>query len=161
MSSSKSAKTAGSAYATFRPRRGAWVARISAVACVAVFTFLALNTPSGGDVGWSAGDRAMTILVGVALAGLLWRFAALKAIPTTSGLHVVNLLRREDLEWARIVNVGFSGGTPWVVLELSDTEEVAVMAIQRSDGAFATKEAARLAALVSHHTSPPPHAEGG
>lgn len=131
------------------------MARVSAVACIVVFTLLALNTPSGGDVGWSTGDRAMTILLGVALAGLLWRFAALKAVPSTTGLRVVNLLRRHELEWANIVNVGFSGGTPWVVLELSDTEQVAVMAIQRSDGAFAAKEAARLAALVSHHTSPP------
>lgn len=96
----------------------------------------------------------MTALFGVGLAALLWRFASLRAIPTTSGLHVVNLIRRHDLEWASIIGVGFSGGSPWAVLELNDTEEVAVMAIQRSDGARAKREASRLAALVLHHSAP-------
>lgn len=100
----------------------------------------------------------MTIVFGCALAVLLLRFAALRAVPTREGLRIVNLIRSTDLEWASIVNVGFSGGSPWVVLELSDTEEVAVMAIQRSDGAFAAQEASRLAALVAHHSSAPPHA---
>jgi hypothetical protein len=66
---------------------------------------------------------------------------------------VVNLLRTHDLEWAQVLRVGFSGGAPWVVLELTDTEEVAVMAIQRADGDHGRVEAARLAALVAHHST--------
>ncbi len=155
MSSSGPLAPKGSAYATFRPRRGAWVARISAVACALVFAYLALSTPSTGSVGWSVPDRIMTVVLGLALGALIWRFAALRAIPTPSGLRVINLLRRHDVEWASVVNVGYSGGTPWAVLELADTEQIAVMAIQRSDGAFAEKEASRLAALVSHHSAPP------
>ncbi|MGB3827471.1 MAG: PH domain-containing protein [Ornithinimicrobium sp.] len=159
MTPARPASQPGSAYATFRPRRGVWVARISAVACVAVFTGLAVSTPSAGSAGWSVPDRVMTVVLGLVLGALIWRFAVLRAIPTPTGLRVVNLLRRHDLEWATIVNVGFSGGAPWVVLELADTEEVAVMAIQRADGTFAQKEASRLAALVSHHSRPPPRSE--
>jgi len=136
------------------------VARACALACVAAFTFLALSTPGTGEVAWSVPDRVMTIVFGGVLAALLLRFAALRAVPSKTGLRVVNLVRSTDLEWASIVNVGFSGGAPWVILELSDTEEVAVMAIQRSDGAFAADEASRLAALVAHHSSsagPPAH----
>lgn len=157
MARTHSAPSGGTAYAPFKPRRGAWMARACALACVVAFTFLALTTPGTGEVGWSVPDRVMTILFGFALAVLLLRFASLRAVPTQTGLRVVNLVRSTDLEWASIVNVGFSGGSPWVVLELSDTEEVAVMAIQRSDGAFAAQEASRLAALVAHHTAAPPH----
>lgn len=127
------------------------------MACVAAFTFLALTTPGTGEVGWSVPDRVMTILFGCALAAMLLRFASLRAVPSPRGLRIVNLVRSTDLEWASIVNVGFSGGSPWVVLELNDTDEVAVMAIQRSDGAFASQEASRLAALVAHHSAAPPH----
>lgn len=131
------------------------MARVSSIACVIVFVYLALSTPSTGSVGWSAPDRIMTVVLGLALGALIWRFAALRAIPTPTGLRVINLLRRHDVEWASVVNVGYSGGTPWAVLEMADTEQIAVMAIQRSDGAFAEKEASRLAALVSHHSTPP------
>ncbi len=124
------------------------------MACVVAFGALAVGSPATGDVGWSVPDRVMTALFGFALAALLWRFASLRAIPTESGLKVVNLIRRHDLEWASIIGVGFSGGSPWAVLELNDTEEVAVMAIQRSDGERAKREASRLAALVLHHSAP-------
>lgn len=133
------------------------MARVCAVACVVAFGALAVGTPATGDVGWSVPDRIMTFVFGLAVAGLLWRFASLRAVPSASGLHVVNLVRRHDLEWASIISVGFSGGSPWAVLECSDTEEVAVMAIQRSDGEFAKREASRLAALVLHHSAPERH----
>ncbi len=154
MPNAASSPSAGSAYAPFKPKRGALVAKASALASIVVFTGLALSAPSGGEVGWSAPDRAMTVLLGLVLAGLLWRFASLRAAPSESGLRVTNLVHTRELDWASIVNVGYSGGSPWVVLELSDTEEVAVMAIQRSDGPYAAREAARLAALVAHHSRP-------
>lgn len=129
------------------------MARLCAAACVVAFSVLALTTPGTGEVGWSVPDRVMTIFFGCVLAAALLRFAGLRAVPTPQGLRVKNLVRTTDLEWASIVNVGFSGGAPWVVLELSDTEQVAVMAIQSADGAFAAREASRLAALVAHHSS--------
>ncbi|MGB5951455.1 MAG: PH domain-containing protein [Ornithinimicrobium sp.] len=118
------------------------------------FGVLAVRAPASGEVGWSNADRVMTGCFGLALAALLWRFASLRAIPSKSGLKVFNLIRTHDLEWARIIGVGYSGGSPWAVLECSDTEEIAVMAIQRSDGDRARQEASRLAALVLHHSAP-------
>ena len=94
------------------------------------------------------------ILIGVVLALFLVRYALIRAEPSPSGLRVVNIVRSHDLEWAQVVRVGFSGGAPWAVLELTDTEEVAVMAIQRADGQRAQREAARLAALIEHHSRP-------
>lgn len=141
------------AYAVFRPRRGAAVARVSALACVAVFVVVALIVPGGGAAGFATSDRVLTVLFGLAVAAVLWRYAVLRAVPTPSGLRVVNLVHTRELQWEEIVQVGFVDGAPWVTLELSDTEEVSVMAIQRADGGLAVQEAARLSALVAHHGS--------
>lgn len=135
-------------YAVFRPRRGALVARISAVAVVVVLAGLAWLAPGG----WGDTDRVLLVLFGVGVAAALWRFGMVRAVPTTEGLRVINLVYSRDLEWAQILRVTFAGGSPWVLLELADTEELAVMGVQRADGEFARSEAARLAALVQHHS---------
>lgn len=140
-------------YAPFRPRRGAVVARVTAVVSLASFVTLAVVIPGEGRFGWRPVDRVLLVLLGVLLAAALWRWARLRAVPSPAGLKVVNLVRTHDLEWAQILRVGFSGGAAWAVLELTDTEEIPVMAIQRADGAHARTEAARLAALVEHHSS--------
>ncbi len=142
------------AYAVFRPRRGAWVAGTSAIALLAVFVVLAVLLPQEGVSGWGLADRVVLVGFGMLISGFLWRYTRIRAMPSPQGLRVVNLISSRDLEWAQIVRVGFSGGTPWVVLELTDTDELSVMAIQRADGPHGTREAGRLAALVEHHSRP-------
>ena len=39
--------------------------------------------------------------------------------------------------WDEVLEVRFPEGAPWVTLELDDTDELAVMAIQRADGDLA------------------------
>lgn len=136
-------------YAAFRPRRGALVARGAAVATVVVLGGLALLAP--GD--WALADRVLLFLFGLLAAVGLWRFGMVRALASADGLVVINLVHARQLEWAEILRVSFADGTPWVLLELADTEELAVMGIQRADGEFARAEAARLAALVHHHSS--------
>lgn len=135
-------------YATFRPRRSRVVSIGVAVALVLVFVIVAVRIPHGGVTGWNTPDSVAMISFGVAVAAFLLRYALVRATPTRQGLHVRNLVVSRDIEWAEIVNVQFGGGAPWLVLELSDTETIAVMAVQRSDGDFATAEAQRLATLV-------------
>ena len=60
--------------------------------------------------------------------------------------------RDRELAWAQVVAVRFGGGDPWVTLDLDDGEVLAVMAIQRADGARGEAEARRLATLVAAHT---------
>lgn len=136
------------AYATFRPRRSRIVSIVTAIAVVLVFGIVAFTIPHGGVTGWNTPDSAALFVFGVAVAAFLLRYALVRATPTPEGLHVQNLVVSRDIDWAEIVNVQFGGGAPWLVLELSDTETMAVMAVQRSDGASATAEAQRLAALV-------------
>lgn len=140
-------------YDTFRPVVGAWVARGCAVASVLVFGGIGIFGQSmlGTTAAMELVNRVSVVLLGLLIAGFLWRYAVIRAVPTQRGLKVVNLVHTHDLEWAQIVSLGFGGGTPWAMLELTDTEEVAVMAIQRADGQRGKREAGRLAALIEHH----------
>lgn len=141
-------------YAVFRPRRGRLVAILTAAGTVLVFLGLALVLPRGESSveHWGVGDRVAIALFGVAIATFLLRYARIRAVPTPSGLVVQNLMTRRRLEWPQIVRVQFASGAPWVSLELDDTDTVAVMAIQRSDGPWARAEASRLSALVQAHS---------
>ncbi|WP_114906302.1 PH domain-containing protein [Ornithinimicrobium murale] len=136
-------------YAVFRPRRGSLVAWGCALAVLVVFGGLAALAPGG----WTLPDRLLLGFFAVVVAAGLLRFGLVRAVPSPEGLTVINLVHRREVEWAQIVRVGtFAAGSPWLVLELSDTEELSVMGIQRADGEFARGEAARLAALVEHHS---------
>jgi hypothetical protein len=128
------------------------------VLSVVIFTGVALLMPRGDPSlgGWGVSDRAMLIGCGLLLAAGLWRFASIRAVPSTGGLVIRNLFITRDLEWAQIVRVQFGGGAPWVSVDLADTDTVAVMAIQRADGAFGQAEAARLSALLEVNSRPRP-----
>ncbi len=145
-------------YAVFRPRRGRRVALTMAVLSLLIFTGGALSLPLVDPLngGWSVLDRLLLALCGVAVAALLWRFASIRAVPSTQGLVIRNLIITRKIEWAQIVRVQFGGGAPWVSVDLDDTDIVAVMAIQKADAAFGRAEAARLTALVQVHSQPRP-----
>jgi Bacterial PH domain len=129
-----------------------------AVLSVLIFTGGAFSMPRVDPLvgGWSVLDRLILVLCGVAVAASLWRFASIRAVPSTRGLVIRNLITTRSLEWAQIIGVQFGGGAPWVSLDLDDTDIVAVMAIQKADGAVGRAEAARLSALVQVHSRPRP-----
>jgi len=137
------------AFAPFRPRRGRRTAVITAITSVVVFAVVALVLPGPAEAGnWRVPDRVFFLAIGLALAGGLWRFASLRAVPTREGLTVRNVIVTRTVEWRSISDIHFSGGDPWVSLDLDDGDTLAVMAIQRADAEFGRDEAGRLAALV-------------
>ena len=144
--------TTSEPYAVFRPRRSRVVATAAAVASLIAFVVVALTVPRGGVTGWAGTDSVMFVLFGVLIAAFLMRYALVRAVPTERGLKVRNLISTRTVEWAQVVNVQFGGGQAWLVLELDDTEHLAVMAVQRSDGPHAQAEAGRMAALVQVHS---------
>jgi hypothetical protein len=131
-------------WAVFRPVRGRRTALGFAIAQAVVLVVLAAVLPGAG---WF--DRIGFVAVAAAIGSVLLRFGLLRADPSPGGLAVRNLVRREDLRWEQIVSVRFGDGDPWVMLDLSDGQVVAVMAIQRADGARALAEARRLSTLVA------------
>ena len=143
-------------YAVFRPRRGRKVALTMSVLSIVIFTGVALSMPwvKPQFGGWTALDRSLMILCGLGFAAALWRFASIRATPSPQGLVIRNLVTTRTLEWAQIIRLQFGGGAPWVSVDLDDTDTVAVMAIQKSDGDYGQAEASRLSALVQVHSRP-------
>jgi Bacterial PH domain len=131
-------------WAPFRPVRARRTALGFAIAQAVLLVGLAVVLPGAGWI-----DRIGFVAVAAAIASVLLRFGLLRADPSPRGLVVRNLVRREDLRWEQIVGVRFGDGDPWVMLDLSDGDVLAVMAIQRADGARGQAEARRLATLVA------------
>jgi MFS family permease len=138
-----------SAFAPFQPRRGRLVSGVFAVLSILVFGTIAALLP-GIDQGgnWRLGDRLFFLGTGLAIAALLWRYATIRATPNRETLTVRNLFTTRTVEWSAVVDLRFAGGDPWVTVELDDTDLLAVMAIQKADGAYGRAEASRLAALI-------------
>jgi len=137
-------------HAPFRPRRTRVVAlALALVMTTGVVVFLLVSPPSFGR-----GDEVAFSLLGLFVVVGLWRQASVRAVPSEKGLVVRNLVLGRDLEWAEIVSVRL-GDRPWVQLDLSDGDTLAVMGIQRSDGERSRHEATRLATLVELHSRRP------
>lgn len=139
-------------YAPLRPRRGRRVGYAAAAGILLVLGGPAVFVARTGPGAWTWVDRSGIIAVALLIAWGLTRLAGVSAVPGPSGLRVRNLLLTRELEWTQIVAVRFGGGGPWVVLDLSDGDVLAVMAVQRADGAFGQAEARRLATLVALHS---------
>ena len=126
-------------YRAFRPRRARVVAWTVAVVSVVLFGAVGALVPAAGTP-----DRVAIAGFGVAVAWFMWRYASLAAVPSDTGLRVRNLLTTRDLDWAEIVDVHLVVGAPWVTLDLDDGDTLAVMAIQKADGAFGIQKRLRL-----------------
>ncbi|MCE1179564.1 MAG: PH domain-containing protein [Micrococcales bacterium] len=150
-------------FATFTSRRGKLVAWISALVSILIFGGIAVLMPGESRGGsWGPIDRMLMLSCGLAIAWLMWRYGRIHADPDREGLSVQNLILRRRLRWDEIETVRFSGGDPWVYLDLSNLETLAVMAVQKADGPRGRAEAARLAALVQAlggHEAVPPSSE--
>ena len=142
---------ATSPYAAFRPLRTRQVAYPVGIAWLLLMAVLAFFLP----VPMGPADRVGFLLLGVGAVWFLHRQASVAAVPSERGLVVRNLFLTRDLEWAEIIAVRFGGGDPWVTLDLSDGDTLAVMAVQRADGERAVAESRRLATLVARHTATP------
>lgn len=136
--------------ASFVPRRGRMMALASGGLSLLLFALIAWLLPGPAEGGqWGPVDKAMVAGLGVAIAVLMIRYARISATPVAEGLRVRNLMLTRTIAWSEIEGVRFGGGEPWVNLDLIDGESVAVMAIQRADGAAADADAQRLADLVA------------
>jgi hypothetical protein len=138
-------------YAVFRPRRGRQFALGFAAAQLLVFVVLAVVLPMSGPGGWGASDSVMLVVLGLLIAWALGRYANLRATPSRGGIVVRNIVVTTTVEWSQVRGVRFSGGDPWAYLDLENGDDLAVMAIQKSDGDLARHEAGRLAALAQAH----------
>ena len=138
-------------HAPFRPH-AARVVTLALAVLVALLTAVLVAALPSIAPEYGPGDLAGIALLGLAITWFCWRQASVSARVDESGLTVRNLMVSRRLAWAEIVSVRFGNGRPWVQLDLADGDTLAVMGIQRADGARADAEARRLATLVELHS---------
>ncbi|MDT0166180.1 PH domain-containing protein [Actinotalea sp. AC32] len=139
-------------YRPFRPRSARVVSTVAAWSFAGAMVLLGVVVPREAAVASPLLDRLAFVVLGLAGAWFLLRHAGVRADPDTDGLVVRNLVVTRRVTWAEVVSVRFGHGRPWVQLDLADGTTLAVMGIQRSDGARAVREARRLATLVARHS---------
>ncbi|WP_202627684.1 PH domain-containing protein [Cellulomonas sp. APG4] len=145
-------RPATEAYRAFRPRAARFVGIGLAVAVPGFMVALAVLLPRVAPARDSWGDRAGLLAFGLLVAWVVLRHAGVRAVPDDEGLVVRNLVRTTRLGWAEVHSVRFGPDRPWVQLDLADGTTLAVMAVQQADGAYARREARRLATLVDRHS---------
>lgn len=136
----------------FRPRAARVVAWVLGGVTLAAMVAIAALLPQVAPGRQSVLDRAGIVAFGLLVAWFLARQAGVRAVPDDDGVTVRNLVFTRRVTWAQIVSVRFGQGRPWVQLDLDDGDTLAVMGIQRADGAHAEAEARRLATLVALHS---------
>lgn len=132
-------------YRPFTPTATKIIGATVTIVLGSLMLLVALVIPGGGAV-----NTAFFVLLIVVTGWFMYRLGGCKATPSPERLVVRNLMGTTTLEWAQIVNVRF-GDAPWPQLDLSDGDVIAVMGIQRADGARSQQEAVRLADLVQRH----------
>lgn len=133
-------------YAIFRPTAARIVAVVITVTFGGLLILVGFTVPGSGP-----GDKVAFTGLALLVAWMMYRLAGVKATPSPQGLVVRNLFITTKLEWPEIVNVRF-GDAPWPQLDLASGDVLAVMGIQRADGARSQAEAVRLANLVERHS---------
>ncbi len=134
---------------TFRPRRTRIaIYAISAVLLIVMGT-IAMILPDEGERAFGVADRIGVFACGLFIVWFLHRHARVRAIADTDGLLVINMFKRRTVGWGEILSVRLKRGDPWVYLDLSDGQTLAVMGIQGSDGDVAAVQARELAGLVN------------
>jgi hypothetical protein len=134
---------------TAHPVRLRRVATGIAIAVMALSVLVAVllgSTTSEGVVFGPADQIAMVVLGGIVAGGVLL-LARPEVSADATGLRVRNILVTKQVPWAVVREVAFRDGSPWAVLELEDDEQLAVLAVQASDGERAVVAVRGLRAL--------------
>jgi hypothetical protein len=138
-----------------RPVRLRRVATVIAAVVVVVFAAVAVllgGTRSEGVV-FGVGDQIAMMVMGLLVAGGVLLLARPTVVADVHGLRVRNIASTKDVPWEVVREVAFRDGSPWAVLELADDDQLAVLAVQASDGPRAVEAVRGLRALHARHAA--------
>jgi hypothetical protein len=142
-----------------RPHRVRWVAGVTALAVVTVFTVVAvLLRGDGTGVYFRTADQVSMVLLGALIGGAALLLARPRLRAVEEGLLVRNVLGERLFPWAVVEDVTFPDGASFARLELPQDEYVAVMAIQAADGEKAVAAIEDVRALHRRHVPRTPDA---
>lgn len=129
------------------------VAVLVATLVVATFVLIAVllgNTRSEGVI-FGFGDQVAMVVLGLLLAAGILLIARPALVADTRGVHVRNIFGTHDVPWEVVREVAFRDGSPWATLELADDDQLALLAVQASDGERSVAAVQGLRALRARH----------
>ncbi len=136
----------------------------AAIAATVTGTFVLIavllgNTRSEGVV-FGVGDQVAMVLLGLFVAGGILLIARPSLVADEHGVRVRNILVSHDIPWQVVRSVAFRDGSPWATLELADDDQLALLAVQASDGERSVATVRALRALHARQSGagegPPP-----
>lgn len=130
---------------TFRPRLSRIYAYIIGSVLLAGTLIMAtiLPYPQFGIT-----DRIGFITVGAIIFWFCHRQATVHVRAEQHGVHVRNLFRSQQFEWAEIISISFVEGNPWAAADLNTGDTIGLMAFQRTDGEFGIRQAKQFQSLI-------------
>ncbi|WP_448639805.1 PH domain-containing protein [Geodermatophilus sp. URMC 63] len=140
------------------PRRMRLVCALAAATVVVAMAVVAalLTSSSTGVVAFGPADQAAMLGLGVFVgAGVLFLGRA-RVDADAAGVRVRNVLGRHELPWDAVRAVRFDRSASWASLELTNGDEVTVMAVQALDGERAADAVEGLRALLAAHRAAHP-----
>lgn len=135
-----------------RLRRVAVVAAAVVAATFVVIAVLLGDTRSEGVI-FGVGDQVAMVVLGLLVAGGILLIARPSLVADERGLRVRNILASHDVPWEVVREVAFRDGSPWATLELADDDQLALLAVQASDGDRSVVTVRALRALQARHAA--------
>lgn len=127
------------------------------VAAVVVLTFVVVavllgNTRSEGVV-FGLADQVAMVVLGLLIAGGVLLLARPTLVADVRGLRVRNIFASHEVPWEVVREVAFRDGSAWATLELADDDQLALLAVQASDGERSVAAVHGLRALQARHAA--------
>jgi hypothetical protein len=138
-----------------RPVRLRRVTAVAAVLIVVAFVGIAavLGGSASEGVVFGPADQVAMVCLGLLVAGGVLLLGRPAVTADSAGLHVRNIVASHDVPWEVVREVAFRDGSPWAVLELADDDQLALLAVQSSDGDRAVAAVRGLRALHARHAA--------
>jgi hypothetical protein len=135
-----------------RPRKATKVAWVLAAVVLVVFTAVGTGLRGATDSGagvFQAGDQFAMVGLGILGALGILLFTRPRVEADARGIRIRNLVGGYDLPWDVVRSIQFARGAPWASLELRDDDLISIMAVQRTDKAYAVATVRALRALLA------------
>jgi hypothetical protein len=123
------------------------------VVAVMVVVGLLLKSSSTGVVSFRTADQVAMIGLGLLLGAGIVLLGRSRVDADADGLRVRNILVRHQVPWSVVRAVRFDRNSAWASLQLTNDDELALLAVQAADRMRAVEAVEGLRALLAHARS--------
>lgn len=138
------------------PRRLRQVCALTAAVVVVVMVLVGvlLTSSSTGTVSFTTSDQVAMIVLGLIIAAGVLAIGRPRVDADAEGIRVRNVLGGYRFPWDFVRAVRFERSSAWASLALANGDEIALMAVQASDGERAVAAVQGLRALLEASRPP-------